>query len=75
MHQELNGFSVKEQQKEMLDLVLAVMLLAVMLDYMHALVPVNPLWLWRQFKSSAGMANSTTNNEKYHIEKKFLNET
>lgn len=35
---------------------------------MHALFPMNPLCMWRQFESSAGMVDSAPNDENYFKE-------
>ncbi len=39
----------------------------VTLDYMHASIPLNPSYIWRQFKSSVGMADSATKTENYYV--------
>lgn len=45
----------------------------VTLDYMRVLFPVHPLHIGKQFGSHTEMANPTSNNEKFNIERLLQN--
>ncbi len=39
----------------------------VTMDYMYMLLPVNSVYVWKQFESSEGMTDSTTIDENFNV--------